>query len=223
MKKTVLAIGTHPDDIEIGCGGVLSLLKKQGYELIHLVVTSGEEGGHSNLKHQLAERRENEAKKSAELLMANDVIFFREADGLTMFTKETKVRLISVLRQLRPDIIFTHARSDRFPDHQVVHQLTKAAILAAAGPWYPSAGMSTHQVKEVYGYEVWNPISEYQLSIDISSVIEQKIRAIQIHHSQIGEISYAEAIRGLARYRGIMSMTGEYAEVFEVIKTGGVR
>lgn len=223
MKKTVLAIGAHPDDIEIGCGGMLSLLKDQGHELIHLVVTSGEEGGNSTLKHQLAERREDEAKKSAKILLASDVILFREADGLTMFSKETKVRLISVLRQLRPDIVFTHARSDHFPDHQVVHQLTKAAILAAAGPWYPDAGTSAHQVKEVYGYEVWNPIPEYQLSVDISSVIERKVRAIQVHHSQVGEVDYVEAIRGLARYRGVMSMTGEYAEVFEILKTRGIQ
>jgi LmbE family N-acetylglucosaminyl deacetylase len=222
MKRTVLAIGAHPDDIEIGCGGILSLLKDQGHEITFLIVTSGEKGGNSTSTNQLAESREEEAKKSGRLFMPSDVMFFREEDGLTMFSKEMKIRLISVLRQLRPDIVFTYAKSDHFPDHQVIYQLTKAAVLAAAGPWYSDAGTSVHQVKEVYGYEVWNPMPEHQLSVGISSVRDRKIRAIQVHHSQVGNVDYVGAIRGLAKYRGVMSMTGEYAEFFEVMRTGGI-
>jgi LmbE family N-acetylglucosaminyl deacetylase len=223
MKKTILAIGTHPDDIEIGCGGMLAILKRHGHELVHLVVTSGEEGGNSVDRRELGERREVEARASARLLGANDVIFFREDDGLTTFSKKAKLRLISLIRQLRPDIVFTHAKSDHFPDHHVVYQLTKSALLAAAGPWYPEAGAAPHMVKDVYGYEVWNPIPEYQVSVDISSVIELKIEALQVHQSQIGSMDYLGAIRGLAKYRGIMSMAGQYAEVFEVLKIGEIQ
>jgi LmbE family N-acetylglucosaminyl deacetylase len=223
MTKTVLAIGTHPDDIEIGCGGTLMLLKDQGYQLVHLIVTSGEEGSNLISKRDLTLKREGEAKESAQFLGTANVIFLKELDGLTAFSKETKIKLISILREVRPEIIFTHSSSDFFPDHQIVHQLSHAAIVGASGPWYSEAGFVPHQVKNIYGYEVWNPMPKYQLAMDISSVIEQKLQALRIHSSQVNKIDYVEAIRGLGRYRGVMTMTGEYAEAFEVLHIGGLR
>jgi N-acetylglucosamine malate deacetylase 1 len=223
MKKKILAIGAHPDDIEIGCGGTISILKDQGHELTHLIITSGEEGSHTVSKIPLAKLRETEAKKSAQLMKVDDILFFHEADGSNGYSKAVNIRLISIIRKLQPDIIFTHAKSDHFPDHQAVHQLTQSAILAAAGPWYPDAGISTHQVNAVYGYEVWNPISEYQLAMNITTVIDKKIAAIQAHESQTKDVDYVGAIRGLAKYRGVMTMAGEYAEVFEVLKIRGIQ
>lgn len=223
MKKTVLAIGAHPDDIEIGCGGTLSILKDKGHELIHLIMTSGEEGDIKAHKKQIAEKREFEATQSSKLLKASQIIFFREPDGLTAFSKESKIKLISIIRKLKPHAIFTHARSDHFPDHQLVHQLTCAAVLAAKGPWYPEAGGAPHQVKEIYGYEVWNPISDFQMTVDISATIERKMELIRCHQSQTNGVDYIAAITGLAKYRGIMSMTGSFAEVFEVLKMEGIQ
>ena len=104
----------------------------------------------------------------------------------------------------------------------MVHHLTRSAIIAAAGPWYSDGNKTAHQVKEVYGYEVWNPISEYQLSLNIESVIDRKMEALRAHSSQVGGIDYIAAIKGLAKYRGVMSMAGEYAEVFEVLRIAGV-
>ena len=65
---------------------------------------------------------------------------------------------------------------------------------------------------------MWNPINDYQLAINISSTIQNKIAALKQHITQNGSINYVEAIQGLARYCGAMSMSGDYAEVFEVIK-----
>lgn len=223
MKKTILAIGAHPDDIEIGCGGTLSILKDKGHDLVHLIITSGEEGDLHSTKKQLAGKREAEAIQSGKLLKTSQVIFFREPDGLTTFSKELKTRLISIFREIKPDIVFTHARSDNFPDHQVVHQLTRAAILGANGPWYPDAGGNPHQVKDIYGYEVWNPISDFQLAFDITPAMDRKIELIRCHVSQINDVDYIAAIKGLAKYRAVMSMTGEYAEVFEVLKVVGIQ
>lgn len=223
MKKIILAIGAHPDDIEIGCGGTLSILREKGHDLTQLIVTSGDEGALQTEKKTLAKKREEEATQSGNLLKTSRMIFFREPDGLTGYSKELKIRLISVLRDLRPDIVFTHARSDHFPDHQIVHQLTLASILGASGPWYADAGGHPHQVSEVYGYEVWNPISTLQASFDISSAIDRKMELIRCHSSQIAGVDYLAAIKGLARYRGVMSLSGEYAEVFEVLKAGGIQ
>jgi len=220
MKKRILAIGAHPDDIEIGCGGTLAKLNHNGFETFHLIVTSGEEGGLSISRESLARSREEEAISAAKVLKSLQVFFLREPDGLTDYSKESKVKMISIIREIRPDMIFTHARSDSFPDHQVVHRLTVDAAVAAAGPWYPEAGLHSHSVPNIYGYEVWSPMSSYQTVSDISRFVEIKSQALQKHTTQTQNINYVRAIEGLSKYRGVMSMTGEYAEVFEVLKTG---
>jgi LmbE family N-acetylglucosaminyl deacetylase len=220
MNKTILAIGAHPDDIEIGCGGTISALQKNGYTLINLVVTSGEEGSMVGSRKEIIKNRELEAKKSGSILGASKVIFLWQSDGLTTYSKELKMQLVALIRKYRPDIVFTHAKSDKFPDHQVVHQLTMSAILISGGPWYPDAIGPCHTVNDVYGYEVWNPITEHQLSFNITTTLNQKIKALQQHTSQLTDVNYIEAVKGLARYRGTMTMTGEFAEVFEVLKLG---
>jgi len=218
MKKVVLAIGAHPDDIEIGCAGTLALLKNQGHEVIHLIVTSGEEGKQSLSKNALKRIREAEAGRSARIIGSSRILFFGAPDGLTSFSKKMKIRLVALLRELCPDIVFTHGSSDHFPDHQIVHQMTMSSILAAGGPWYSDVPQPPHKVPQVYGYEVWNPISKYQLAVDISSVMSMKLEAIQAHSSQTADVDYVGAVSGLAKYRGATSMSGEFAEVFEILK-----
>ena len=220
MKKSILAIGAHPDDIEIGCGGTLAKLAENGDELTYVILTSGEEGILTANKSTNAERRETEAKTAAKILGAKAVVFLREPDGLTHVAKASRIKLISLIRELKPEIVFTHAASDHFPDHRVVHNATLAAVMAAQGPWYPDAGMQPFTVKSVMGYEVWTPISKFQTAVDIGSVIEKKKAALRAHSSQVDSVDYVGAIEGLARYRGTMSMIGRFAEVFKVEKGG---
>ena len=126
--------------------------------------------------------------------------------------------IITVSNQL----LFVHAASDRLLDHRVVHDLVIGAVTAAAGPWYQDAGGEPWQVPSVLGYEGWHPLLTYQLAVDISAEIETKMAALACHRSQMEVIPYDQAFRGLARYRGIMSISGDYAEVFEVIQAGAM-
>lgn len=218
---TTMAIGAHPDDIEFGCGGTLGLAAERGERLVHVVVTSGEEGGLGG--ESLALRREDEARASAKVLGAEAVHFLREPDGLTGFQKETKIRLIRLIREVRPDRIFVHAASDLFPDHVIVSRLSQDAIVAAAGPWYPAAGLEPHSVSDVFGFEVWHPIPAPALYVDVSAAMEKKRAALHCHESQVGTVDYIGAVEGLARYRGALSMKGSFVEAFEVLKQGSLR
>jgi LmbE family N-acetylglucosaminyl deacetylase len=219
MSTRVLVIGTHPDDIEIGCGGTIAMLSSQGYDIKFVVVTSGEEGCLSN-KEMMKQKREQEARKSATLLGASEVIFLGAPDGLTSYSKEDKIRLIRLIRETRPEIVFIHSSYDLFPDHKIVHELSRSAILGASGPWYSEAGSSPHSVSKIFGYEVWNPTQNPQMTINISDFMEQKLKALECHESQTESVNYLGAIKGLAEYRGAMTMNGKYAESFEVIKLG---
>lgn len=217
--KTILSIGAHPDDIEIGCGGTEILLSGKGHKIIHVIVTSGEEGNIDIPKQKLSGIREQEAKDSAHLLGAKEILFLRYPDSLTAYDKPMKMRMINIIRKFRPDILFTHAASDEFPDHKIVHELAMSAITAAAGPWFAEAEGKPHVVSNVFGYEVWHPIQRFQTAVSIDSVIEKKLLALSCHRSQIEKIDYLSATKGLAAYRGLLSVQSKYAEVFEVIRT----
>jgi LmbE family N-acetylglucosaminyl deacetylase len=222
MKLRVLAIGAHPDDIEIGCGGTIRLLADQGHEIKFIIVTSGEEGSLNFDKEQLRQNRKSEAKKSGAILGASDVLFFDEPDGLMQATKATKVNLVRIIREFKPEVVFIHSSQDCFPDHQVVSQLSKSSIQAASGPWYGDAGLNPHNVRNVFGFEVWNSIQSPQMSVNIESSIDRKIQALNCHASQMENVNYVGAVQGLNEYRGAVTVSGRYAESFEAVKVGSI-
>lgn len=219
MNKKILSFGAHPDDIELGCGGTERKLIQEGYEVTHVYITSGEAGSQTIEKHELRSLREKEALDSADLLGVKDVIFLRAPDGLTLFTEELRAKVINLIREIQPEIVFVHGACDLFPDHRIVHQLILSAITGAAGPWFQETTGVPWAVKQILGYEVWHPMQDYALAIDITETLQAKMEALACFKSQVDPTRYDEAFKGLARYRGVMSWAGDYAEVFEVIKT----
>lgn len=219
MYKKVLSFGAHPDDIEIGCGGTECNLIQKGYEVYHVYVTSGEAGSQTLTKDEQKIIRENEAINAAKILKVKEVEFLRYPDGLTEFTFEMRIKIINIIRKIRPEIIFVHGASDLFPDHKIVHNLVMSAIQGAAGPWFQDSIGEPFSPLKIYGFEVWHPITQYQLAVKIDNSLNTKLESIRAYKSQVGPTKYDEAFKGLARYRGIMSWTGQYAEVFEILKS----
>lgn len=219
---TIVCFGAHPDDIEIGCGATLAKWKQTQHATIHhVILTSGEAGTLHTPADQLIATREAEARRAAAIIGASSVEFLRFEDGLTSYTKAMKESVIRCLRRLQPDVVFCHGSEDRFPDHRVVHQLVMDALAVSSGPWYPGCGDNPTQVKAIYGYEVWHPMNRFQMSVDVTEYFDTKMKALSAFESQVTEVAYDDAFRGLARYRGVMTLTGQYAEVFEVIRITG--
>ena len=217
-KKRVLSFGTHPDDIEIGCGGTEALLAARGYEITHVILTSGEAGSDKTPPWELGPIREKEAIEAAKVIGAGTVEFLRYPDGLTGFTREMKVDIIRIVRRLRPHILFIHERNESSLGHRVASELVLEAVQAGSGPWFQEAGGGPWSPEIILGYEVWHPLGGCGLAVDISATLETKIKALACHRSQTAAVCYDEAVRGFARWRGIMSLSGGHAEVFEVIK-----
>jgi LmbE family N-acetylglucosaminyl deacetylase len=216
--KRVLSLGTHPDDIEIGCGGTEALLAQKGYEITHVILTSGEAGSDRIPPWEMGTIREKEAIEAARILGAANVEFLRYPDGLTGFTREMKVDLIRIVRKLKPHILFVHERNESSLGHRVASELVLEAVQAGSGPWFQEAGGEPWSPEVVLGYEVWHPLGRYELTVDISATLETKLKALACHRSQTAGVRYDEAVRGLARWRGVMSLSKGDAEVFEVIK-----
>lgn len=216
MSKTVLSFGAHPDDIEIGCGGTEALLHAQGYSITHVCMTSGEAGSATLAPEALAKIREQEARNAAELVGAR-VEFLRLLDGHVRSSLETNQRIISLIRRVRPSIVFVHSADDGMSDHVTVNAMVTSAIDAAAGPWHAGCG-APHRVPQVFGYEVWNPLRRPGWVVDIGSTLERKLAMVSCHASQLTPIDYRAACEGLARYRGIMTAGASAGEAFEVLR-----
>jgi LmbE family N-acetylglucosaminyl deacetylase len=215
-KAKILFFGTHPDDIEIGCGGTALLLSKLGCQIHHGILTSGEEGGVDITKSDLIKIREEEARKAADLLGAKSIHFFRYPDGLTHFTKDMKIEVMKLLKHVNPDIVFVHCSDDQNPDHQVCTKLVLDAINGCSGPWYPETDTIQIHPKLILGYEVWTPIKNPQTSVDISKVLDKKLEAIRVFKSQTKDIHYDKAIEGLAYYRSLVNKNNLPAEAFQI-------
>jgi len=112
MNVDILAIGVHPDDIELSCSGTLLQHIALGYKVALLDLTCGELGTRGN-----AETRLEEAALASKMLGAVVRGNLEFADGFFEHTQENLIKIIEMIRFLRPKIILANAVSDRHPDH----------------------------------------------------------------------------------------------------------
>lgn len=197
MAEQILAVGAHPDDIEIGCGGTLALHIAAGADVTMLVMTFGQSGPGD------ADRR-GEAVAAARYLGAD--VVFGGLEDLTVTTQAETVRLIeSVIDDVEPTLIYTHAESDSHQDHRA----TAAATISAA-----------RQRPSVLHYQ--SPSSRAfhpSLFVDIESSLEAKEAALALHASQVEGSAMVdlESQEVVAAYWGRQARC-RYAEPYEVTR-----
>ncbi len=179
-KLDVLAIGAHPDDVELGCGGTLALAARQGRRVGILHLTRGERGTRGT-----AERRLAEAERAAAVLGAVELAFLDCGDGSLRTGEAEEDALIEVLRTWRPDLVLGPAPNDRHPDHGRAHQLVAAASfysgLAARG------GRTTgepHRPAAVFSYMQHHQF-EPSFVVDVTAAWEIKVQALAAYRSQL--------------------------------------
>ncbi|MBI2147883.1 PIG-L family deacetylase [Candidatus Woesearchaeota archaeon] len=220
----IIVLAAHPDDDMIGCGG--SLAKREPTDHATIVYfTSGEAGSMTISPDMLKGIREEEARKAAVVLGIDDLVFLRHPDGHLQnsgYGDEAAQQLTRLLRACRPDVLYTHSAYDAHADHRAVAEITRQAVFGASGNHFGSAGANPWRVPTVLAYEVWTPHQNPQLIVDITDVMDKKLDALRQHASQVEQTRYDEAVHGLARYRGVISGVGRYAEAFEVIRVSGV-
>jgi LmbE family N-acetylglucosaminyl deacetylase len=200
--RVVLAVGAHPDDIELGCAGTLALHKMNGDKVYLLVLTRGEASGD-------AEVREEECKKAAKTLDV-DRLFFGELKDTRVHDGRDTIDVIErVVNEVKPDIIYAPACKDTHQDHRN----TGYAAMSAG-----------RRCKMMLLYEGASTQRDFfpQVFVDIKKSFESKLKITRVFGSQVsndhGQYSKAvKAIEGLAKYRGYQAGV-EVAEAFEVGK-----
>lgn len=219
MKLDVLAIGSHPDDVELGCGGTLALLSGQGLKVGILHLTRGEAG----TRGTVVERR-SEAEEAAHTLGASVLEFMDCGDGRLCHGEEQEDELISHLRRWRPELVLAPAPADRHPDHGRAHRLVEDssyyAGLARRGSGEP------HRPAAVFSYMQHDPF-EPSFIVDVTATWEVKLAALAAYGSQLhqpGEVreepptkvaspQFRQAVRGRAHHFGLL-VGAEYGEPF---------
>jgi N-acetylglucosamine malate deacetylase 1 len=185
MTVNVLAIGAHPDDVDLGVGGTLLELAAQGYKTGILDLTQGELSSRGTVYERLIE-----AQNAADLLNVSIRENAELPDGGVENTSEQRLKVIPFIRKLKPQILLIHRASDRHPDHRAAAELCRDANFFA-GVSSIKTNSDPHRADQVYNY---NPYSDDetppQLVMDISPHFEQKMQALVAYHSQLHNPHY---------------------------------
>lgn len=190
----VMAIGAHPDDVELGCGGTLALLAQAGRRVGIVHLTRGESGTRGT-----EETRRAEAEAAAEVLGAATLDFLDCGDGRLRHGEAEEDALIAILRRHRPDLVFGPTPSDRHPDHGRAHRLVADACfyagLAGRELAGEAAGLAPHRPASMLAYMQHDPF-DVSLVVDVTPVWEVKQRALDCYESQLHSGRAGEEERG---------------------------
>jgi len=216
--KRILVFAAHPDDDIIGCGGSLAKHVKLGNQVSVCYMTSGEAASLDYSKGELARIREGEARNAAQVIGFQDLTYLRNSDGYLKYDQSNLKKLVELVREKQPHIVYVHHQSDGHQDHRIAFQLVNESLGRASASLFQEYKGAPWSTEAVLAYEVWTPLSDFEYVEDISEFIDKKTAALRKHESQIKSIPYDEAFEGLARYRGAITGKGKYCEVFKVIK-----
>ena len=183
---TVLAITSHPDDMEIACAGTLLKCKERGDRVVVCHLSSGDLGHVVIPPDELKKMRAGEAKRSAEL--GGFEVMYGGFDDLQIYdgNKESRDKVVEVIKKVNPDFIITHSPDDYMPDHTAVSKLVFDACFAASLPNYHVETEGAARLVPLYYMDTlcgvnFNP-TEY---VDVSPYIDKKLEMLNCHESQI--------------------------------------
>lgn len=182
MKLDILAIGAHPDDVEMSCGATLAKEIAAGKKVGILDITQGELGTRGS-----AEIRKAEAQKAAEILGVSIRENLKLADGFFKNDRESQLKVIEVIRKYQPDIVLCNAIDDRHIDHGKGSKLVSDACflsgLRKIETHFDGQVQQAWRPKHVYHYIQWKEI-EPDFVIDVTGYMETKLEAVFAYESQ---------------------------------------
>ena len=200
-RETVLAVGAHPDDVEIGVGGTLAAYHQMGHQVAILTLSRGARGGPE------AERA-GESQQAAQVLGAR--LYLEDLEDTRISEGDPTIRIISrVIGEVQPTMIYTHSLHDVHQDHRNTHR----AVMVAA-----------RKIGRVFCFQSPSATVEFRPTrfVRIDAQLDAKLAAIDAFGSQVALREYLEPelISATARYWSRFG-EGRYAEAFEVIRDGG--
>ena len=197
----ILAIGSHPDDIEYGVGGTLLRYAKKKHDIYLLVMTAGEAAGETHI-------RKIEQQKAASLLNVKKLIWGNYKDTELVMNQNTVSFIEAAIDSIRPDEIYVNCPQDTHQDHRALADCVISA---------------SRYSKKVFFYEDFTSCDfSPDIFVDIENVLDEKINLISQHFSQINKpnpanLNLVDSIKAMANFRGFQGKI-KYAEGFKAYR-----
>lgn len=173
----LLAIGAHPDDVELGMGGTLVLHHRLGHRIGVVDLTRGELGSKGS-----PELRAEEARAAATVYGAQWRVGLDLGDNRVVDAPEPARTLARVVRMARPSLVLTHHAEDRHPDHRAAHGLVRRAVFAA-GLVNLELGLP-HHVISALAFFLSDEVAACDLVVDVTPVWTQRLATLRCFASQ---------------------------------------
>ncbi len=226
QPRRVAVITAHPDDSEFGAAGTIAKLVQEGSAVAYVIVTNGNKGSgdRAMTSERLVRIRQDEQRAAARTLGVERVHFLGYEDGEVEDTRELRRDVSREIRRWRPDLVICQSPNRTYNlgfshrDHRIVGGVVLDCVypLSRDHLAFPELlpEFEPHKVREIYVMQWENP----QLVVDISDVMDLKLKALACHASQFGDFAALEA-RVRERGAALGQAHGyAYAEAFDRIE-----
>ncbi len=190
MKLDVMAIGAHPDDIELACGGTIIKLLKQGRKVGIIDLTDGELGTRGS-----REIRAREAEEATKLLGVHVREGLGMSDGNIVNSLENRLSLITAIRKFKPDVLLFPHHTDRHPDHEHAHVLCRESWFYSGLEKIETSDnkmkQEPHRPRHYYSYMQWFEFIP-SFIVDVTEEYSQRMDAVRAFRSQFHDPSSKE-------------------------------
>lgn len=205
MKVDILAIGAHPDDVELGCGGTLAKLISEGKTVAVIDLTQGELGTRgTNVT------RAEEAAESTRIMGYVSRENLKMKDGFLVNSEDYQMQIVKMIRKYQPEMVFANAIDDRHPDHAKASKLVSDACflsgLVKIETTLDNESQKAWRPKYIFNYIQWKNITP-AFVIDVSDFMEKKIEACLAYKTQFYDPNSTEPMTPIASKDFLESLT----------------
>ncbi|MFC4806983.1 PIG-L deacetylase family protein [Falsarthrobacter nasiphocae] len=193
--RTALVFFAHPDDVDFGAGGTVACLARRGVKVVYCVMTDGDAGGFDDdSRAAIVETRRAEQRRAAEIAGAADVVFLGERDGYLAPSHELIGRVVALMREHRPQIVFSlhperawSSLHRSHPDHLACGEIVTRAAFPAVENNYAyehlrAQGLEAYRLPWLFLFA--GPDERTNLRVDVTEAVDTKLRALDVHLSQ---------------------------------------
>ena len=221
-----MAVGCHPDDVEIGCGGTLAKYASLGHEVFTCHMANGNRGHAVIMPDELREMRTIEAEQGGALLGAKEV-FNVDVDDVEVDSSnmDTVKKTVDIIRYVKPDVIITHGPDDYMTDHIETGKIVFNASFSSSVPHLFTEHDAWGKVVPIYYMDTLAGVNFLPTDyVDITNTIDVKLNAIDCHVSQIkwmkehDHIDFLDFVKTVSKFRGLQCGVA-FAEGFKLCAT----
>jgi len=217
MKLDILAIGAHPDDVELSCSGTLAKEISKGKKVGILDLTRGELGTRGT-----SETRKEEAESAAKILGVSVRENLGFSDGFFENNKEHQLKIIEVLRKYKPEIVFCNAIEDRHIDHGKGSKLVSDACFLSGLRRIETLDENGEQEawrpKQVFHYIQWKNLVP-DVVVDISGFMDVKLKSVKAYKTQFYDKDSSEPKTPISSDNFLDSITYRARDLGRIIGT----